>query len=170
MKLSIRSRSLAAAAAAGTLLAVSLALPAAAAAPKPHVACAKESSPPIAQSGGKVKSSISSCTPAALKAGGSSVTAVKPGQKAGTVTDTITWRNGKGTTVAIVKYAATTKGKCKAPYDTRIKITGSVKSSSGAAAKIVKKGEPLSAFVCAVANPGPKQGQTALEPGTQFKL
>jgi hypothetical protein len=150
-------------------LAVPLALPAGAA-PKPSVACAKESSPPIAQSGGKVKSTLAACTPAALKAGGSSLTTVNPGQQAGTVTDTITWKGGKGKTVAIVKYASTTKGKCKAPYDARIKITGSVKSSTGAAANIVKKGEPLSAFVCAITKAGAKQGQTALEPGTKFKL
>jgi hypothetical protein len=168
MKRSIRHRSLAAAIAAGTFLALPLALPAAAVVP--HVACAKESSPPIAQSGGKVKSSLSACTPTALKAGGSSVTAVKPGQQAGTVTDTITWRNGKGKTTAVVKYAATSKGKCKAPYDARIKITGSTKGSTGAAAKIVKPGEPVSAFVCAITKAGTKQGQTALEPGTKFKL
>jgi hypothetical protein len=169
MKRSIRHRSLAAAAAAGTLVAVSLTLPAGAAL-TPHVACAKESSPPIAQSGGKLKSSLSSCTPAALNAGGASLTAVKPGQTKGTLTDTITWRNGKGKTVAIVKYGPTSQGKCKAPYDSRIKITGSVKSSSGPAAKIVKNGEPVSAFVCAISKVGPKQGQTALEPGTKFKL
>ena len=169
MRISRKAGALAVGMAAGVGLVVPLALPAAAG-PPAHVACAKETSPPLAQSGGKVKSTLALCTPAALKAGGSSVSAVKPGQTAGTLTNTITWKNGKGKTVAIVKFAkAATKGKCKAPYDSRIKITGSVKSSSGAAAAIIKKGEPLSAFICAITK-GAKQGQTTLEPGTKFKL
>ena len=169
MKTSIRASALVIAMAAGAGLVVPLATPASAAL-KSSVACAKEASPPIATSGGKLKSTLSVCTPAALSAGGSSLTAVKPNQTKGTLTDTITWKNGKGTTVAIVKYAPTTAGKCKAPYDQRVKITGNVKSATGAAAKITKAGEPLSAFICAISKAGPKQGATALEPGTKFNL
>ena len=150
--------------AAAALAAVPLAAPASAAL-TPSVACAKETSPPIAKSGGKLQSTLASCTPAALAAGGSSLTAVKAGQTKGTLTDTITWKGGKGTTVAVVKYGtATGVGKCKAPYDSR------VKSSTGAAAKIVKASEPLSASICAISKAGANQGQTALEPGTKFKL
>ena len=168
MRISRKAGALVVGIAAGVGLVVPFALPAAAG-PPAHVACAKETSPPLAQTGGKVKSTLALCTPAALAAGGSSLSTVKPGQKAGTLTNTITWKNGKGKTVAIVKFAPTTKGKCKAPYDSRIKITGSVKSSTGAAAKIIKTGEPLTAFVCAITK-GAKQGQTTLEPGTKFKL
>ena len=170
MKTSIRAGALVIAIAAGTGLAVPLAMPASAAL-TPSVACAKETSPPIAKSGGKLQSTLATCTPAALAAGGSSLTAVKPNQTAGTLTDTITWKGGKGTTVAIVKYGkASGIGKCKAPYDSRVAITGSVKSSTGAAAKIVKKGEPLSASICAISKAGASQGQTTVEPGTKFKL
>jgi len=169
VKTSTRASALVIAIAAGAGLIVPLATPASAAL-KPSVACAKEVSPPIAKSGGKLQSTLSVCTPAALSAGGSSLTAVKPNQTKGTLTDTITWKNGKGVTVAIVKYGPTTVGKCKAPYDQRVKITGTVKNSTGAAANIVKAGEPVSAFVCAISKAGPKQGATALEPGTKFNL
>jgi len=170
MHFSVRTRVLVLAVTAGTLLTAPFALPASAAL-KPSVACAKESSPPIAKSGGKLQSTLATCTPAALSAGGSSLTAVKAGQTKGTLTDTITWKGGKGTTVAIVKYGtAAGVGKCKAPYDSRVAITGSVKSSTGAAAKIVKNGEPVSASICAVSKAGSTQGQTMLEPGTKFTL
>ena len=168
----LRSRSvrlLTLAVATTALATVPLAVPASAL--TPSVACAKETSPPIAKSGGKLQSTLASCTPAALSAGGSSLTAVKAGQTKGTLTDTITWKGGKGTTVAIVKYGtAKGVGKCKAPYDSRVAISGNVKSATGAAAKITKKGEPLSASICAISKSGPSQGQTVVEPGTKFKL
>ena len=166
MKISLKAGALVVGIAAGVGLVVPLALPVGAAL-KSSVACKKESTPPLANN--KVKSTVSMCTPAQLSAGGTSVSSVKPGQKKGTLTDTITWKNGKGTTVATVSFATTTKGKCKAPYDSRVKITGSVKSATGAAAKITKKGEPVAAFICAITK-GAKTGQTTLETGTTFKL
>jgi hypothetical protein len=170
----LRISKLGALCAATAMTAAGLALPLAQSAPAatPSVACSKLSALPLAQTGGKLKSTYSQCTPSALSAGGTSLTKVSTtGPTSGKLTNTITWKNGKGTTVATVKYApASTKGKCKAPYDTRVKITGSVKSSTGAAKAIVKAGEPLSAMVCAVSKAGPKQGQSALEPGTKFKL
>jgi hypothetical protein len=170
VKTSIRASALVIGIAAGVGLVAPLAIPASAAI-VPSVACAKETSPPIAKSGGKLSSTLASCTPAALAAGGTSLTAVKANQTKGTLTDTITWKGGKGTTVAIVKYGnATGVGKCKKPYDSRIAITGTVKSATGAAAKITKKGEPVSASICAVSKAGPTQGQTTVEPGTKFKL
>jgi len=169
MNVSVRTRVLVLAVTAGTLLTAPLALPASAL--KSSVACAKETSPPISKSGGKLQSTLATCTPAALSAGGSSLTAVKAGQTKGTLTDTITWKGGKGTTVAIVKYGtAAGVGKCKAPYDSRVAITGSVKSATGAAKSITKVGEPLSASICAISKSGPNQGQTMLEPGTKFTL
>jgi hypothetical protein len=50
-----------------------------------------------------------------------------------------------------------------------VKITGKVNSSTGAAA-IVKKGEPVTAFVCSVTKAGPTLGKSVNEPGTVFKL
>jgi len=168
MKMSLKTGALVVGLTAGVGLVMPLAVPAGATL-KPSVACAKESSPPLANN--KVKSSISQCTPAALAAGGTSVTKTVKGQTKGTVTDVITWRGGKGTTTATIKYGPTSKGKCKAPYDARVKITGSVKSATGAAAKITKKGEPVTAFICAITNlKSPKLGQTTIEPGTKFKL
>jgi hypothetical protein len=170
VRISTRATALVFAVAAAAGLAVPFAAPASAAL-KPSVACAKETSPPIAKSGGKLQSTLASCTPAALSAGGSSLTAVKAGQTKGTLTDTITWKGGKGTTVAIVKYGtAKGVGKCKAPYDSRVTITGSVKSATGAAKAITKVGEPLTSSICAISKAGPAQGQTSVEPGTKFKL
>ena len=168
MKHSFRAGVLAVAA--GVALIAPLALPASAAAPKPSVVCASESSPPL-KAGTTIVSTLASCTPAALKAGGSSTTKTAKNQTKGTVTDTIIWKGKQGTTVAVVKYGgAKTLGKCKAPYDTRVTITGSVKSATGAAAKITKKGEPVTASICAIAKAGSTQGKTILEPGTKFKL
>jgi hypothetical protein len=167
VKLSIRAGALAAGLVMGLGVVVPLALPAGAA--KASVSCAKETSPPLAA--GKVHSTLATCTPAALKAGGTSVTKTAKNQTKGTVTDVITWKGGKGTTTAVIKYGPTTKGKCKAPFDARVKITGSVKSATGAAAKITKKGEPVTAFICAISNlKSPKVGQTTIEPGTKFAL
>jgi hypothetical protein len=142
---------------------------AASAALKPSVACSKLLSLPLAQTGGKLKSTVSACTPAALAAGGDSLTAVKKGETQ--LTSTINWKNGKGTTVVAVKFAAAkTLGKCKAPYDARIKLTGTVKKSTGAAAKILKVGEPLTESTCSITKAGPNQGKSILEPGTKYKL
>ena len=52
---------------------------------------------------------------------------------------------------------ALAKGKCKAPFDTRVKVTGSVTKATGAAAKITKKGEPVTAFVCASHRRAPRR-------------
>jgi hypothetical protein len=167
MKYSCRAAVLAVAASAALI--APLALPASAAAPKPSVACAKETSPPL--KAGATVSTLASCTPAALKAGGGSTTKTTKNQTAGTVTDTIVWKGKQGTTVAVIKYAgAKTLGKCKAPYDTRVTITGTVKSATGPAAKITKKGEPVKASICAIAKVGASQGKTILEPGTKFTL
>jgi hypothetical protein len=171
VKFKTRASALALATALGT---AGLALPyvtPADAALKPSATCAKLSAPPLAQTGGKVKSTVASCTPAALKAGGGSITKVDTSQTSGTLVQTITWKNGKGTTKLTIKFAPVKGiGKCKAPYDGRVKITGSVKSSTGAAKKIIKPKEPVSASICAVTKAGAKQGQSTLEPGTKFKL
>jgi hypothetical protein len=169
VKTSIRYGALACALAAGSAVVVPLALPASAAALKPSVSCKSESSPPLAA--GKVTSTVSKCTPAALSAGGTSTTKTKAGSTSGQVISTTVWKGGKGTTAATIKYAgAKTLGKCKAPYDTRVTIKGTVNKSTGAAAAIVKKGEAVTASICAIAKAGKSQGKTILEPGTAFKL
>jgi hypothetical protein len=165
MKNSMRAGALVAGLALGVSLAVPLALPAGAAL-KPTVSCAKLTAPPL--KGKQITSTISMCKPAALAAGGGSVVTVKPNQKKGTVTETITWKNGKGKTVLTISYAPVTIGKCKKPYDSRVKITGKVSSSTGAA-KIIKAGEPVTGFVCSITK-GTKTGQSTIEPGTTLKL
>ena len=117
MRISRKAGALVVGMAVGVGLVVPFALPADAAL-KPTVSCSKISAPPL--KGTKITSTISVCTPALLKAGGGSVTTVKPNQTAGTVTQTITWKNGKGKTSLTIKYASQkTLGKCKAPYDSR---------------------------------------------------
>jgi hypothetical protein len=135
----------------------------------PSVTCSKLISLPLSQTGGKLNSSVTQCTPAALAAGATSVLGVKQGQTQ--LTSTLNWKNGKGTTVVAVKFVAQkTLGKCKAPYDSRIKLTGTVKKSTGAAAKIIKNGEPLTESTCSVTKAGSLQGKSILEPGTKYKL
>src|SRR5690349_3648337 len=114
----------------------------------PHAACAKLSSPPLKN--GKSTGTLSMCTPTALKAGATSAFTPPPaGSKKGSLTGTYTWKNGKGKTVGLVQFALqATRGKCPLGT-TRVKSTGKVTGGSGAAAKIIKKGEPFSASVCA---------------------
>ncbi len=167
MKHSMRAGALFAGIAIGVSMLVPLAAPAGAAL-KPTVSCKSITAPPL--KGTKLTSTLANCTPAALKAGGGSVTTVKPNQTKGTVTQTITWKGGKGKTVLTISYAPQkTVGKCPKPYDSRVKITGKVSSSTGAA-KIIKKGEPVTGSVCAITKAGKTQGKSTIEPGTLFKL
>ncbi len=169
MRVAVKVRALGIGVAAASLLVPALVAPASAATAKPHVTCSKLNAPKLPPSG-KLTSKIASCTPAPLKAGGSSVTKVDTSKQNGTITQTIKWKYNKGTTRLTINYKGLKKlGKCKAPYDSRVKITGKVKSSTGKAAKIIKKGEPVSALVCAITT-GPNVGKSTLEPGTKFKL
>jgi|SRR3954447_8391750 hypothetical protein len=167
MKMSIKASALVIGMAATAGMVLPIAAPAGAAL-KASVSCKTETSPPLSK--GAVKSTVGKCTPAALAAGGTSTTKAKAGSTSGQSTSTTTWKNGKGTTTATIKYkGAATKGKCKAPYDTRVTITGKVTKATGAAAKITKVGEPVTASICAITK-GAKLGQTTIEPGTLFKL
>jgi hypothetical protein len=169
VKLSSRVGALAIATAIGSAGFVLPVAESASAAVLPSVVCAKQFSP-APKPGQPVKSTLSQCTPAALAGGATSTSAVVKGQPTGTVTNTLVWKNGKGNTVTVVKFAyQKTSGKCANATDYRIKITGTVKNSSGAAAKIVKKGEPVSASICLVSK-GAKTGQLTNEPGTKFKV
>jgi hypothetical protein len=168
MKFSFRSGALVAAVACGAGLIVPFATSAGAAL-TPTVACSKVSAPKIPASG-KLTSTFASCTPALLAAGGTSIVAVqKNGPQAGKIVSTITWKNGKGTTKSTYNYKpAATKGKCVAPYDTRVTITGKILSSTGAA-KIIKVGEPVNGSICAITT-GANLGKSVNEPGTKFKM
>src|SRR5215510_5843106 len=109
MRISRKTGALVVGMAVGVGLVVPLAVPAGAAL-KPTVSCKSITAPPL--KGTKITSTLSNCTPALLKAGGGSVTTVKKNQTKGTVTQTITWKNGKGKTVLTVSYAPQkTKGK-----------------------------------------------------------
>jgi len=130
--------------------------------------CAKSTSPP--SSTGKSTGTLATCTPAALAAGATNVFTTPPkGTQAGTLKGTYTWKNGKGKTVVLIKFALQkTRGKCPTAT-TRVKVTGNVTGGSGTAATIIKKNEPVTASVCAYTS-GPKSGATTLEPGTKFKM
>ena len=164
MKTSVRAGAIVFALATVTALVVPFATSASAAG---SVSCSKLVAALNAQN--KLTTTLSSCTPTALKAGATSVTKVVKSQKKGTVTDVLTWKGGKGTTTAVVKYgAAKGNGKC-AKGEGRVAITGTVTGGTGAAAKIIKKGEKTTASICAFES-GPKTGQSRLEPGTKFVL
>src|SRR3954452_15126069 len=172
MRMSIKASALVIGMAATVGMVLPMAAPAGAAL-KPSVSCKTETSPSLKAGGGNVKSTIGGCTPTALKAGGTSTTKAKAGDSSGKKTSTTVWKNGKGTTTATITYAGTPagKGKCKAPYDLRVKITGKVTKATGAAKAITKVGEPVTASICAISNvKNPKVGQTTIEPGTLFKL
>jgi len=172
MKRSIRTGAFAAGIAAVIGLALPLALPASAAVPA-HVACAKLSSTTsvnLAKGTGTVTSSFLTCTPAGLAAGGSSTVTVPIKNLSGSITSKVTWKSGKGTTTVTEKFTTQkTIGKCPAGTKYRTIVTGTTNASTGAAAKIVKKGEPISAQICTKAASATKYVSTLLQ-GTKFKL
>jgi hypothetical protein len=170
VKTSIRAGALVIAIATGVGL-VPLATGASAAAAVSHVLCGKVSSPPL--KGGTASSTFASCTPAALTLGGTGSTTKTPppGSQSGTVGFKVTWKGGKGTTTAAIKFAVQkTLGKCPATGGyKRLAVVGTVKVATGAAAAIAKVGEPVTASQCVIVS-GAKAGQSMLEPGTKFKL
>ena len=171
MRFSVRTRALALAVTAGGMLAAPLALPASALLPS-TVTCAKVTSG-VVKSGGAASSTFATCTPASLAAGGTGSTTKTPpaGSSSGSVGFKITWKGGKGTTTAAVKFVIQkTLGKCPAAGGyKRLAVTGSVKVATGAAASITKVGQAVTASQCVVVS-GAKAGTSMLEPGTKFKL
>jgi hypothetical protein len=166
-----RTRGLALAIAGAGLLAAPLALPAEAT--TPHVACAKLSSTTsvnLTTGKGTVTSSFLTCTPTALKAGGSSKVVVPISKLSGSIASKITWKNGKGTTNVVEKFTTQkTIGKCPAGTKYRTIVAGTTKGSTGAAAKVIKNGETISAEICTKAASSTKYVSTLLK-GTKFKL
>ena len=116
------------------------------------------------------KSTLATCKPAGLAAGGSSSVTTPAKNLFGKITSTLTWNGGKGTTTMVEQYktaAAGSKSKCAKGLSHEL-LTGTTKSSTGAAAKIIKAGEPISASVCT--NTSKQPYVSTLEPGTTFKL
>jgi len=165
MKTSVGFRAAVLAVAAGSLLAVPFAMPASAA---QSASCKTVTT---ALKGGKITAAFTKCSPAALAAGGSaSFTNPPKGTTKGTLKLTLTWKGGKGTTVALVNFKNNPAGIGKCPKgQTRELVTGTVKSGTGAAAKTIKVGEKVTSSTCAVTT-GAKLGSSTLEPGTAFKL
>jgi len=170
MKLSTRASTLVLATALGTAGFVLPNVAPAGAALAPSVACSKlAATTTISGSNGTTKSTWSACTPAALSAGASSSVTVPVSKLAGTLTQKVTWKNGKGTTSVTLTYSPQkTKGSCPANTQYRTKITGKTGASTGAAAKTIKKGEPISGMVCTKSVNG--KFVSALYPGTKFKF
>ena len=169
MKGSISTRVLLMGVAAGSMLAVPLATPAWPAL-APSVVCSKlTSTTTISGPNGTTASTLSTCAPAALSAGGTSKVTVPVSKLTGNVTSKMIWNGGKGTTSVTEHYATTkSKGKCPAGTLYHAVVTGTTGASTGAAAKTIKKGEPISASVCAKSVGG--KYVSTLEPGTKFKL
>jgi len=171
MKFSVRTRALVLAVTAGAMLTAPLALPASALLAS-TVTCAKVNSG-VVKNGGAAASTFATCTPAALKLGGTGSTTKTPpaGSSSGSVGFKITWKGGKGTTTAAIKFAVQkTLGKCPAAGGyKRLSVSGSVKVATGAAASITKVGQAVTASQCVIIS-GAKAGTSMLEPGTKFKL
>jgi hypothetical protein len=161
--------------AAAAIAATGLALPLAqsASATPPHVVCSKIAATTtlnLATSKGTTATTWSLCTPTALKAGGTSKVTVPISKLTGNLTSKITWKNGKGTTTVTMKYTTQkTKTGCPAGTAYRTKITGTTKTSTGAAKGVVKVGETISAEVCTKVVTKTKYTST-LKPGTKFKI
>jgi hypothetical protein len=149
------------------MLAVPLAAPASAL--TPSVSCAKlTASTTLAGKNATTKSALAGCTPAALAAGGTSTVTTPSSNLFGKITSTMKWNNGKGTTTMVEQYKTTT-GKSKCPAgQSHILLTGTTNSSTGAAAKIIKSGEPIKASICT--NTKKQPYVSTLEPGTKFAL
>ena len=170
MKLSVRIGALAVALAAGSAVVVPLAIPAGAAV-KPSVVCSKiAATTTIKGANGTTATAWSSCTPAALAAGGSSSVTVPVSKLLGNLTSTITWKGGKGTTIVTLKYTTQkTKTGCPAGTAYRTIITGTTKASTGAAKAVLKVGETITAEVCTTITTTTKY-TSKLKPGTKFKI
>jgi hypothetical protein len=169
----VRFSKLGALCAATAIAATGLALPLAqsAGATTPHVVCGKiVATTTISGSNGTTATTWSLCTPATLSAGGSSKVTVPVSKLLGNLTSTITWKNSKGTTKVTLKYVTqSTKTGCPAGTAYRTKVTGTTGASTGAAKKIVKVGETITAEICTKVVTKTKYS-SSLKPGTKFKI
>jgi hypothetical protein len=123
--------------------------------------CAKLASKPPATVNGAttIKGNLSKCTPLGATGGSAKFTA-----NLKTSTGKATWSGGKGTTTLTMKYKAGPKPN-KCPKGTSLFVaTGKVTGGTGAAAKVIKKGEAIKASIC-VNN---TKFNGTLMPGTSF--
>jgi hypothetical protein len=162
MKVSIGVRALVIAVSAGSLLAVPLATSASAA--TQPASCGTITTKVVSK---VIHITESKCLPVtATGGGGTGTTAAGTGKLSGSQINTIKWNSSHGTTKASIKFGPSKgNGKC-AKGTTRLTITGKVLSSTGAAAKVIKANQPVTASVCVNA----KTSATTLEPGTIEKL
>jgi hypothetical protein len=123
--------------------------------------CAKLASQPPATVNGAptIKGNLSKCTPLAATGGSAKFTA-----NLKTKTGKATWSGGKGTTTLTMTYKPGPKvSKC--PKGSSLFLaTGKVTGGTGAAAKVIKKGEAIKASIC-VNN---TKFNGSLMPGTSF--
>jgi hypothetical protein len=163
MKASFGVRALVITVAAGSLLAVPFATSASAA--TQPASCGKITTKTVAK---VIHITESKCLPAsATGGGGTGTTSAGTGKLSGSQINTIKWASGHGTTKAAIKFAPNKKGigKC-AKGTSRLSITGKVLSSTGAAGKLIKAKQPVTASVCV----NTKTSAVSLEPGTVEKL
>jgi hypothetical protein len=171
MKLSFRAGVLAVAIT-GAALVAPLAAPSGAAL-KSSVACSKlgsTTSLDLTAKTGTVSSNFLNCAPAGLAAGGSGKVTVPIAKITGQLTTKITWKGGKGTTTVTEKFTAQkTIGKCPKGTKYLTLVTGTTGASTGAAAKIIKKGEAITGSICTKVASPTKYVSTLLT-GTKFKM
>jgi hypothetical protein len=161
MRRQVPARLIAVAIAAGSMMLIPFAAPVNAA--TVGASCKKlVSPPPITVKGVSTsKSTVSGCTPLAATGGtGKSVTNLK------TLTSVTTWAKGAGTTTVKISYKVGPKAN-KCPKGTSSIVSGGkVTASTGAAAKVIKKGQVVSARVCV----NSKTSAASLEPGQLYKF
>src|SRR5690349_996551 len=162
MRVSLKSRAAVMSIVAGAVLAVPMALPGGSALPQPG-SCSKITTKKV---GTKINITVSGCKPLAATGGsGKGTTSAGSGKLSGSTINTITWATKHGTSKMAIKFSQTTQGKCKAGT-VRLKITGKVVSSTGAASKVIKPNQPVTAFVCV----NTTTAASSLEPGTLEKF
>jgi hypothetical protein len=118
------------------------------------------SKPPVTVNGAPtIKGNLSKCTPTTATGGSAKFVA-----NLKTSTGKATWANHKGTTTLTMKYApGPTPNKC--PKGTTLFVAkGKVTGGTGAAAKVIKKGQAIKASIC-VNN---TKFNGSLMPGTSF--
>jgi hypothetical protein len=161
MRGSLKGRALVIGVAAGSLLLVPLAAPASAV--TQPAKCGKITTKTV---GKVIHITVSKCTPLSATGGsGTGTTSSGTGALKGKTVNKITWASKHGTSTMAISFAPTTLGKCP-KTTTRLSITGKVTASTGLAAKVIKKGQPVTAKVCV----NKKTAAVALEPGTVEKF
>jgi hypothetical protein len=158
MRRTVPIRLFAVAVAVGSLTAIPLSAPSSAAAAPASCSKLVSLTPTTVKGVSMSNSTISGCLPLAATGGsGKSVTNLK------TFISTTTWAGGKGTTIVKISYKGASQGKCPSTAS-HVLSTGKVTGGSGAALKVIKVGQTVSASVCV----DKKSSAASLEPGTKY--